>query len=264
MKLFVLLSFVVGALSACGSNSGVSRATADLLLPPAEEVKLGKQLSAEAEQELKILEDPEVNAYITALGNKMVKQAGGTKPDEIKFVFKVVDDPKTINAFAMPGGFIYVYTGLIVAAKNESELIAVMGHEVAHVTRRHIAQRLVAMYGAQSLAAIALGNNPGLVGEIVAGVAANGYLLKHSRDAERDADAVGIRWVTGAGISPEGYVTFFQTLAKQGGSPPALLSSHPDPGERVQNARDFISKLSNPPKSTGDQAKFDAIKAKVR
>lgn len=259
-----LVPFLLFTLIGCGGNSKSGRAAADLLLPPSEETKLGKELSTEVEKELKILKDPEVTSYVASIGKKMVKQAGKTVPTGIKFQFKVVDDPKTVNAFAMPGGFIYVYTGLLLAAKNEAEVAAVMGHEVAHVTRRHIAQRLVAMYGIQSLASIALGNNPGLVSEIVAGVAANGYLLKHSRDAERDADAVGIRWITRAGYNPNAYVTFFETLAKQGGSPPELISSHPDPGSRVSSAKSFIKTVRNPPKSTGNSSKFASIQAKVK
>lgn len=257
--LFVLLTSTLS----CASGSRLNRGAADLLFPVSEENKLGAKLAIEAEKEFKISTDPVLTAYIAELGNKAVKAAGKTVPKGIKFTFKVVDDSKTVNAFAMPGGYVYFYTGLIKTADSEAEIMAVMTHEVAHVVRRHVAQRLVATYGAQQLIGIALGESAGLVGEIIAGVAANGYLLKHSRDAESDADDVGIRWIVMANYDPNSYVSFFTKLAAHG-SPPEFLSTHPDPKNRVQSAKDYIKILNKVPTNNGDTTRFESMKARIQ
>ncbi len=232
------------ASSGCATGKSPGRAIADTLLPISQENELGKQMSAEVEKELTLSNDEEINKWIRGLGMEVVAAARdrGDIPDGINFTFKVVEDDDTINAFALPGGYIYMYTGLLKAASNEAEIVGVLGHEVAHVTKRHIAKRLVAAYGASAIASIALGKNPGLLGELVAGVLANGYLLKHSRDAERESDAVGIWYTVDAGYTPIGYVSFFTKLAESP-SPPALISSHPNPAERVANARKAIAKM---------------------
>ncbi len=259
-----ILLLLLSTTLACGTGSNLNRQAADALFPVSEENKLGAQLSVEVEKELKISTDEVLNNYIAELGAKTVKAAGGSVPAGIKFTFKVVDDPATINAFAMPGGYVYFYTGLIKKATSEAEVMAVMTHEVAHVVRRHVAQRLVANYGAQALLGAALGENPGLAGEIAGGIVGNGYLLKHSRDAESDADAVGIRWIITANYAPEGYVSFFEKLAAGGGSPPEFLSTHPDPSNRVQSAKDYIKNLPKKPTNMGDTARFNEIKARIK
>ncbi len=259
-----ILLLVISTSFACGSISKLNRQAADTLFPVSEENKLGAQLSADMEKELKISTDEVLNAFINELGAKAVKAAGSTVPAGIKFTFKVVDDPNTINAFAMPGGYVYFYTGLIKKATSEAEVMAVMTHEVAHVVRRHVAQRLIANHGAQSLIGAALGENPGLAGELASGIVGNGYLLKHSRDAESDADAVGITWILNTNYSPQGYVSFFEKLAAGGESQPEFLSTHPDPSNRVQSAKDYISKLKNAPTNLGDATRFAEIKARIK
>ena len=131
-------------------------------------------------------------------------------PGDININFHVVDDPNTVNAFAIPGGDIYIYSGLLLQADTESEVVGVLGHEVAHVTERHIAERLVQTYGIQTLASVALGNNPGMLTQMLAGVAAQGYVLKYGRDQESEADRTGLKYTIDAGYDPQGMVTFFQ------------------------------------------------------
>ena len=242
----LIVIFLMCSTLSCGASQ-FGRGAADTLFPVSDENKLGAELSAEIEKELKLSTDAQLNAYVASLGTRTVAAAKGTVPAGIKFTFKVVDDPNTVNAFAMPGGYIYVYTGLLKKSENEAEVMAVMAHEVAHVTRRHIAQRLVATHGLQSLLSVALGENPGLVSEIATGVIANGYLLKHSRDAETDADAVGIEYTVDANYSPQGYVTFFDKLAADAAAVPAFLSTHPDPKGRANAARAYIKTHKNLP-----------------
>lgn len=240
--LFTLL-FCLTLSTSCATGKGAGRVIADAVLPPSEEMELGKQMSAEVEKELKVLDNPAITAWVKGIGTKIAMAARNDIPKGIQFTFKVIDDDATVNAFAMPGGYIYVYTGLLKKAENEAEIAAVMGHEIAHVTQRHIAKRLTAAYGLGALSAVALGQNPGLLAELVASVVANGYLLKHSRDAERESDRYGMDYMVSAGYSPVGFVTFFKKL-DEAPSLPAILSSHPDPGERVENAQGRVSRYA--------------------
>ncbi len=240
----VLISLLTILTVPTGCKTGqASRFMADAVLPPSQENELGKQMSVDVEKELKVLDNPAITAWIKGMGNKIAKAASKDIPKGIQFTFKVIDDDATVNAFAMPGGYIYIYTGLLKKAENEAEIAAVMGHEIAHVTRRHIAKRLTAAYGLSAVSAMALGQNPGMVAELVTGVVANGYLLKHSRDAERDSDKYGMGYMVNAGYNPKGYATFFTKLASSA-SPPAIVSSHPNPRERVSNAQKRISTYS--------------------
>lgn len=241
LQTFVMSMLVTLLLSTGCATTG--RVAADLALSPKQENELGKEMSVEVEKDLKVLDNRAINVWIHQMGQKIAAAAKPDIPKGIQFTFKVIDDDATVNAFAMPGGYIYIYTGLLKKASNEAEIAAVMGHEIAHVTQRHIARRLTTTYGVSALASVALGNNPGLLREIVTGVAANGYLLKHSRDAERESDTEGMKYIIQAGYSPMGYATFFQKLAGPG-APPAILSTHPNPSERVANANKATAKLS--------------------
>jgi predicted Zn-dependent protease len=238
--MFLMTITLVGGPTSCKT---LGRPVADAIVPVSQERDLGKEMSAEVEKELTLLKNPAINDWIDTLGDRVVRKAANDIPKGIQFTFKVVDDPDTVNAFALPGGYIYVYTGLLKKAENEAEIVAVLGHEVAHVTQRHIAQRLTTMYGVSTLASLALGENPSQLAQIAAGIAANGFLLKYSRDHEREADSVGIRYTAAVGYTPNGYVTFFNKLAEEP-QPPVFLSSHPNPRERVKNAQAAIAKMS--------------------
>jgi predicted Zn-dependent protease len=235
---------------ATGPGGKATGAAADVLLPPRQEEKLGRELRRDVLQEVDVLDNQAIQEYVDQLGAQVVR-AAGSKPEGIDYTFTVINDDQ-VNAFAMPGGDIYVYTGLMKAADTEAELMSVLAHEVAHVTERHIAERLVAQYGLQALAAAALGDNPGITSQIVASVAGQGYLLKFSRSAETEADHSGLRYLVRAGYDPQGFVSFFETLQSQGGArPPEFLASHPSPENRITAAKETIRKLKRPPSKTG-------------
>ncbi len=215
-------------------------AAVDLVLPPAQEARLGRRMAAEIARDMKLRRDDGVTRYVRDLGTGLVK-AVDDPPDAFGFEFHVVEDA-AINAFAIPGGHIYLTTGLLEAAESEAEVVAVLGHEIAHVVERHAARRMSAAYGASILAQIALGKEASLLGVIVTEIVANGYLLKHSRDHEREADQLGLRYVVDAGHSPRGYGLFFARLAEQP-QPPAILSTHPNPAERAATSRDVVAQL---------------------
>lgn len=249
MKQILFALFVSVALPlTVGCGGAASERAADVLIPVEEENRLGQQMRAEIDAELTIHANKELQAYVKGLGTKAARAAGKQTPQGITYDFVVVDDDKTVNAFAIPGGTIYIYTGLLKRAANEAEVMGVLGHEVAHVTNRHVAQRLVAIYGISAVASMALGESPSTLAQIVANVAANGFLLKYSRDAEREADRYGVAYSARAGYDPSGFITFFQKMESGG---PAFLASHPAPEERIENTRALIKKLNNPPTYNG-------------
>lgn len=262
-----LLSASALFLASCGTTTAGAihkgkETAATVLLPVEEEKKLGVEFQKELDKELKYHSNPKVQAYITALGNKIVAVAQKDAP-KIKFTFKVVDDDKTVNAFAIPGGTIYFYSGLLLKADSEAEVAGVLGHEVAHVTERHIAERLVAANGLNMVMSMALGKNPAALGKIVSGAVAQGYLLKFGRDQERESDTRGFHYAVKAGFNPEGMKNFFIKLDKMGSSGPAILSSHPNPGERAQTLGEMIKKRSNLPTYTGKE-QYAAFKAELQ
>ncbi|HLV60264.1 MAG TPA: M48 family metallopeptidase [Fredinandcohnia sp.] len=244
--LFLLPLVFVLAVAGCASvTRTVDRGTGaigEMLLPVSEEVRLGNQLAAEVNKQEKVHPDKEVQAYVAKVGKRIAKASGDDRKG-ITYRFTVIDDPKTINAFALPGGHIYVYSGLILAAKSEAELAAVLGHEVGHVTSRHAARALGAAFGLETLSRLALGEEPGTVAQLAAAIAAQGYMSRHSRDAEREADERGLDYLIAAGYEPSAMPAFFKTLAKASGSPSSLekfFASHPEPAERAKTLEQAI------------------------
>ncbi|MFH1808168.1 MAG: M48 family metallopeptidase [Pseudomonadota bacterium] len=252
---------LLGCAEAGKYTDQASRATVDTLLPVAEENKIGKQLSAELEKKVSLLASEPVQQYIRSLGGKVVAAAQG-KPKGIRFTFKVIADDKTVNAFAMPGGFVYVYTGLLKKASDEAELMSVLSHEVSHVTERHVAERLIAANGIQVVTELALGAKPDLLGQLVAGIVSNGFLLTYSRDQEREADSKGLATEVKAGYDPNGFVSFFKKL--DDGTPAllAILSSHPATQERIASAQTWIRQHGSVPTERGAAA-YQAMRAQL-
>lgn len=172
--------------------------------------------------------DPRAQAYVEALAAPLLDAL----ESEFEFTFAVVDDP-SINAFALPGGFIVVHRGLIEAAESGEEIAAVLAHEIHHVTQRHGMTRLARQAGAVILIGMILGaaDLSALTG-ITVGLTGNAY----DRDQEREADALGHALLVEAGINPGGMVQFFDRLAQEGPNVPALLSTHPGSEERAAAA----------------------------
>jgi predicted Zn-dependent protease len=244
-----------------------TRAVGELLLSPEDEKQLGDQLSAEVRQKEKVLDDPKVQGYVNTLGQRLVAQA----PEEERpfpFQFTVIDAPGTVNAFALPGGHIFVYSGLIRAADNEAELAAVLGHEVAHVTSGHPSQQLASQVGLSTLQQLLFGNEPGLIAQLGSAITAQGYLAAYTRDMEREADKRGLQYLDQASYDPAAMARFFDKLAKLEGSNPnfvsAFFATHPNPGER---AREVSSLIQSRGYGGGQQAivssDFQGIQARV-
>jgi len=223
--------------------AGGVRTLAKVLVSDDEEAQLGAQLHDElSRKNTKMLNDPDVTGYLQGITEPIFTQAKRDRPG-VSWTLYVIDDPKTLNAFSAPGGGLYVYSGLLAAAHDDSEVAGVLGHEVGHEVLHHVAQKLVAAVGLEVIAGVALGNDPTALEQIAAALVGQGALLAFSRDEERQADEYGARVSSAAGFNPYGLVTFFQTLEKSEGTMPGVfqfLSDHPLTPDRVANITRLI------------------------
>ena len=246
------------ALAGCAAVSQLN------IVSEQQELEMGAKFAAELEKELTFITDRSVVAYIDSLGQKI---AAASKRSNIPYTFHVVDTDE-VNAFAVPGGYLYVNRGLIEAADNECELAGVLGHEIGHVVGRHSARQLSQQMGLSMLASIALGENPNLVAQLTAQIVATGAITKYSREMESEADSYGVQELYDAGLDPNGLATFFDKLVALrggagGGALEKFFSTHPDPGARASSVRDRVAAL--PPRSTRkDSPSFHAVQAKVK
>jgi beta-barrel assembly-enhancing protease len=228
-----------------------------------QQIKLGLQAASEVYEQMPVLPDdsPETQ-YIRQLGERLV----ATIPPDRSWPFRFhVVAQKEINAFALPGGEMFVNIGTITAAADEAQLAGVMGHEMAHVYMQHSAKQMQKSQVTQGLAGLAgaiLGARGGLIGSLgQAGVqmGAGMVLLKYSRSDEAQADSVGAIILYRAGYNPQALADFFQTMESEGGAPPQFLSDHPNPGNRQAAIKKEIQ--SWPPKNyRGDSQEFISVR----
>lgn len=245
------------------------RAQSDLT--PQAERRIGQQIMREIRRDADYIDDPEITAYVQSVGYRLVAVSTDARQE---FTFFVIRD-RTINAFAMPGGFIGVHSGLLVNAQSESEFAGVMAHEVAHVTQRHLARQLQAQNQLTPLALLGLGlaalaarSNPQLAqGALIASQAAPvAAFLNYSRDFEREADRVGYQMLEASGFDVAGMPAFFDRLQKNtrlyDNNAPAYLRTHPLTTERIA---DMQNRLHDAPyRQRADSREFQLVRAKLR
>lgn len=228
-----------------------------------EEWQLGQQLSLDIARKVRLNNDPAINSYVRGMGQRIVANAPAPF-NRMPWQFHVVDDP-AINAFAIPGGHVYVNTGLIANADNASELAGVMAHEISHVVARHSTEQLSRQYGLSMLAGVALGQNPGQLAQIAAQLVAGGAMARFSREAEREADELGIQAMAAAGYNPIGMATMFEELMENRQRSPGrveqFFSTHPLTEERVRDARNRAARIGD--RGTLDEPEFQDIKRRV-
>jgi len=206
-----------------------------------DDLALGAKVAAEIEsnpQTYPILDSaqyPQAYGHLYRLRDSILRTEKLTYADRFPWRIRIIRDDSTLNAFCAPGGYIYFYTGLIKYLRTEAQLIGVLGHEMAHADRRHTTQILTQAYGLQILLQLISGQeDPGLLAQI----ASNLLLLSFSRNHERDADDHSVIYLCPTTYRASGAADFFEYIQQGGGlQPPAFLSTHPDPGERVQNIR---------------------------
>lgn len=242
MRRFLATGLVAGTagLAACGVSQQ-------------QEIEMGRQYAAEINRQLPIVDDPQIHRYINQLGNRIQRQPGAR---DIPYTFYVVNIEQ-LNAFAVPGGFVYINRGLIEATDNLSELAGVVAHEIGHVEARHSAEMIERLQAAQAgvaIASILLGGQPQGVAGAAVDIGAQAYFASHSREAENEADAIAVRLLPQAGIDPAGLVTFFkQLMSEQQRSPSTVeqwFSTHPLTEERIAHVRELIREL--PPQQTAN------------
>ena len=232
------------------------------------EISLGKGLAQEVERSSKLIDDPIVTEYINRVGQNLVRNSDAKVP----FTIKVIDSDE-VNAFALPGGFFYVNSGLILRAQEESELAGVMAHEIAHVAARHgtknatkgelmqLASIPAMIFIPYSMAGYAMYQGLNLAIPLT--------FLKFSRDAEREADFLGLQYMYKAGYDPNSYVTFFERIQadekRRPGTIPKVFSTHPPTPDRIENTQKEIARIL-PARSEYivTSSEFDSVKSRLR
>jgi Zn-dependent protease with chaperone function len=238
------------------------------MFSPEKDVQLGKRNAELLERHVILCNDPKVDAYLTQLGLRLAAKLP-TRGVQYPWEFHCVNS-KEINAFALPGGFVFVNRGAIEVSDNEAQLAAVMAHELSHVALRHGTAQASKAQLAQGAAGVFSGLFGGSTGGalLTQGVAlgAGGVLLHYSRTDETQADVLGTQALFDTGYDPRAMAQFFEKLEGEtkGKNPPQFLSDHPNPGNRVERVDEEIDKLGGPPPDAKrDSSEFEAIKREV-
>ncbi|BAZ06011.1 hypothetical protein NIES3974_26680 [Calothrix sp. NIES-3974] len=202
-------------------------------ISPRQEIELGRQMNDQIRQNMRFVRDPNINEYVRQIGQRLVSQS--ERPD-YPFTFQVVDN-NTINAFATTGGFVYLHSGLIKSVENEAELASVLGHEIGHITGRHLIGQLRQRAIASGVASAA-GIDRNTAVSLGVELALN---LPRSRQDEFDADRRGLRMLSKAGYAQSAMISFMQTLQRRSPSIPAFLSTHPPMRDRIAALQRLIN-----------------------
>jgi Zn-dependent protease with chaperone function len=233
-----------------------------------QDVEIGAQSAAEAERQLPLVRDADVEAYVNRIGQKLAANAGGP---QFQYRFRVIN-ASDINAFALPGGFVYLNRGIIENARNEGEVAGVLAHEIAHSALRHGTHQASKAYAAQAglqilggLLGGKVGNNTAQILNTVGGVGLNALFLKFSRELETQADVRGAQILAASGYTPADMVSFFNTLAKVDTSKKTTwLSNHPAPPDRIARIEKERQLLREPTTPTQNVAQLNNIKSDLR
>jgi beta-barrel assembly-enhancing protease len=263
LALMVALSLVAGVAEAQTKiNPGWN------LFSAQQDVEIGQQSAMEAERQMPILNDREIEQYVNNIGQRLAANAGGP---QFQYRFKVVN-ASDINAFALPGGYIYINRGIIENAKNEGELAGVIAHEIAHSALRHGTHQASKAYAANAGLQILGGLLGGKVGQntaqilnTVGGIGLNALFLKFSRELETQADVRGAQILAASGYTPADMVSFFNTLAKvDTAKKTTWLSHHPAPPDRIARLEKERQLLREPATPTQNTAQLARAQSRLR
>lgn len=238
------------------------------MFSPEQDVEIGRQSAAQADSQLPIVRNSTVNNYVNSIGSKLAAHAPGPR---FNYQFRVVD-ASDINAFALPGGYIYINRGIIESAKNDGEVAGVLAHEIAHSALRHGTQNAtkaqMTQAGVGILGAILggkVGQNAGQVINVLGGFGLNALFLKYSREAETQADVIGTQIMTRAGYNAGDQVNFFRTLEKTDNRKKAnFMQSHPAPPQRIQNIEKEARLMGVTPRAGQATAEFARVQSTLR
>ena len=233
----------------CGGSVGFN------LFPDSKDITLGRQVDDEIRKDpaaYPILKHrPDVRRFVQEIGERILASPAITKRGVYAYEFEVIHDDNTINAFCTPGGYIYVYTGLMKFLDNEATLAGVIGHEIAHAERRHATRRMTTHLGYQLVLSVVLGDNPGQVGMIAGNLFTGLALLKNSRGDEEESDTYSFKYLQSTEYYPGAIRFFFEKVQQQGGgnrsgSFERLLSTHPLPQDRFDHIQSMLDAIGNP------------------
>jgi beta-barrel assembly-enhancing protease len=234
---------IFAILAACsGDGGGVNLFTVQ------DDIDLGAQLAAEIEADPKnypLLSEaqfPDAYNRLNAIRDSILASGLVDHDDEFPWELHIVDDPKTLNAFCAPGGYIYVYTGIIAFLDHEDELAGVMGHEMAHAARRHSTQQLTEIYGIQTLLSFVLGDASD---DLAVQIAESLVAMQFSRTDETEADEYSVKYLCETAYAADGAAGFFEKLIELGkdGGTPEFLSTHPSSDTRVEEIHALVEQL---------------------
>jgi predicted Zn-dependent protease len=245
-----LVAVLAVSLAACVRNPVTGKRQFSLV-SQSQEIEMGKQAAEQVAQTIPRVDDPKLQAYVSSVGMRIAK---ASQRPNLPWSFTVLDDP-SVNAFALPGGPIFITRGLLTYLNSEAELAGVLGHEIGHVNARHSAQQISKAEVAQVGLGVGSILAPNLAGLAqAAGAGLQLLFLKYSRDAERQADEIGFGYMVQQGYDPRQMVELFKTLdrsskAESGGGArlPEWLATHPDPSNREKVAAERVAALKNPP-----------------
>jgi len=229
------------------------------------QIRMGKEYSQQVESTAKLIKDPTITEYINRIGQNLVRNSDSQVP----FTIKVVDSDD-VNAFALPGGFFYVNSGLIMAADNEAELAGVMSHEIAHVAACHIARENTRsqLFNLASIPLIFVGGGVGYAARSLAGIGMPMTFLKFSRSFETEADFLGVEYMYKAGYDPQAFTTFFEKVEAQEKKKPGTIAkafdTHPQTPDRLaKSQREIQTLLPDEEQYKVDTSEFQDIKARL-
>lgn len=213
-----------------------------------DDIKLGQQTVAQIEanpSEYPILDEaqyPQTYVHLRAIRDKILNTGLVDYRSDLEWSVKIIRRDDVINAFAVPGGYMYFYTGLIKLLDNEAQFAGVMAHEMAHVARRHSTAQLTKVYGVELLLSAVLGENPGVLAQIAAGLASGLSSLAFSRVDENEADEYAVKYLYATDYNAPSLADFFTKLGSQS-SVPVFLSTHPSPDNRIQHINEVWQSL---------------------
>ena len=234
------------------------------LISESQELELGKELADEIAQQGELVDDPEVTGFVSDIGNRLV--AVSARPG-YPYRFHVLRKEE-VNAFAIPGGHMYIQTGLILEVEREAELAGVMAHELGHAENRHGTQQLSRQYGLSLLTKVLLGEEPSQTQQIVSGLLGNITIMKYSRDVEREADYVAVHLLYRAGYDPVALADFFRKLKameeRNPGPLESLFLSHPMTEDRIAFVEQEVRRLAPKEPTRTDNTRLVRIQERLR
>lgn len=245
----IILLFPILFLSSCDDSTNPLDFN---LFSPSDDVQLGKQVDAEISnnsKEYPILNSQTHTQYLQNMINEIIQSPEIKYRGTFAYTVKIINT-NTINAFATPGGYIYVYKGLLKFVDNEATLAGILAHEIAHAERRHSTKRMTKAYGLSLLSSILLGDNPSALEELAANLLSGLALLKNSRDDEYEADEYSFKYLLSTQWYPGGLIYFFEKIQQQQKTKPTefeeLLSTHPLDQKRIDQINKFLKERNIP------------------